>query len=310
MPKQDDIRIRRGTQADIEAMPVGNRLSLGEPAYSIDTYQLFIGTGVDDPVQELSGRFKKQATDGYTGGDVRGAPQAGATNFIDICSNKANSPFVNDPLIPRAGQNSICVSVTAAGIATGDNSMVICPMSPSSGIATASALSSWVIGTGTISSSASNSKIIGNAGLNVTVDSVFIIGERGTTMRGQNGGIAASAKRMWCWTVQDRSTPFAAHSDTNYGTCPKVSIPFDPGLTLYLFPKNRSLADWETYRILLTELTTPNTGMYEADLSLFDQSTDYVLFIGSAQPSWPDNEGTYSFSELRLELLQYQTGII
>jgi hypothetical protein len=63
-----------------------------------------------------------------------------------------------------------------------------------------------------------------------------------------------------------------------------VSTTRPPGLTLYAFPEGYSLADWTSYRVLLSELPAPNSGYYTADI---DESLASLwrLFEGAAQPS-------------------------
>ena len=61
--------------------------------------------------------------------------------------------------------------------------------------------------------------------------------------------------------------------------------------TLYWYPLSRSLDDWETYRTLATEASSPNAGRYSATLNSVsadltaDPYATFVLFSGAAQPS-------------------------
>lgn len=63
------------------------------------------------------------------------------------------------------------------------------------------------------------------------------------------------------------------------------------GQTAYWYPLSRSLSDWETYRTLATEASSPNLGRYSAILDAVDADiaadpyATFLLFIGSSQPS-------------------------
>jgi hypothetical protein len=222
MPKQDEIVIRSGTRAAIDAMPVGQRLVTGELAYSTDTFELFVGAGINNPPKELSGYFRKQTVTGYTGGDIRGEPQAGSTNFIDICSKKGVDGFF-PPETPRAGQNSICLTTSGMSWAGGSNSMALGP-GDDDFTTSANATTSIVIGFGQVQSGANNSIIVGSGPI-TSIANVVILGAGGCYMRAQAGGVGSGAKRMWCWTVQDRADPFASHSSESFGNCPHDSLP-------------------------------------------------------------------------------------
>jgi len=60
------------------------------------------------------------------------------------------------------------------------------------------------------------------------------------------------------------------------------------GLTLYAYPTAQSLADWTTYRVLLTEGTGADAGRYVGSADPAN-GTSLVLFSGATQPaSWAD----------------------
>lgn len=56
------------------------------------------------------------------------------------------------------------------------------------------------------------------------------------------------------------------------------------GGTYYAFPTSQSLADWETYRVQLSEASSPNLGRYQGSLDDTNGS-EWVVFAGSTQPS-------------------------
>lgn len=63
---------------------------------------------------------------------------------------------------------------------------------------------------------------------------------------------------------------------------------YDAGATLYAFPVTQSLADWTTYRVLLTEGTGANAGRYVGSVDP-DNGTQWLVFSGASQPSdWGD----------------------
>jgi hypothetical protein len=67
-----------------------------------------------------------------------------------------------------------------------------------------------------------------------------------------------------------------------------VSTTRPAGRSLYAFPEGYSLADWTTYRVQLSESSSPNTGYYTAELD-DSLSSLWRLFDGQSQPnSWSE----------------------
>lgn len=75
-----------------------------------------------------------------------------------------------------------------------------------------------------------------------------------------------------------------------------VSLTRTPGLTVYAFPADLSLATWTTNRIFLTEGTGANTGRYTASL---DETVSnlWYFFEGASQPAnWSLAKGYFDLS--------------
>lgn len=75
----------------------------------------------------------------------------------------------------------------------------------------------------------------------------------------------------------------------------QVSVTRTPGLTLYAFPDRSfgfSIADWMTHRVLLTEGTGANTGIYLGTLDE-TKATLWRFFEGAAQPTWDQSKGYF-----------------
>lgn len=56
------------------------------------------------------------------------------------------------------------------------------------------------------------------------------------------------------------------------------------GGTYYAYPVSQSLGDWATYRVALSEASSPNTGRYSGTLNTAT-SVSWYVFSGSTQPS-------------------------
>lgn len=67
-----------------------------------------------------------------------------------------------------------------------------------------------------------------------------------------------------------------------------------PGVkNLYMYPVDRSLADWTTYRIPLIEEAEPNTGRYAASVLLDKAHSEWAVFASNTQPAeWSEQIGT------------------
>lgn len=197
MPKQDDIRIRRGTKAAIDAMASGSRLEIGELAYSTDTLQLHVGNGPTVEASVLGGYMQLVGTayvGGVQSGNVRGA------GSLDVQSARALVTHV------ASGGSSVCIGYW-------------CTASAASSIAigaacTASSAGSIAIGN-TAVASATGSQMIGSGSNNVANT---ILWQRTTAfVRGEvTGG-------NWVFTIQ--STPTASVAATgSIADCPVGSL--------------------------------------------------------------------------------------
>jgi hypothetical protein len=72
-----------------------------------------------------------------------------------------------------------------------------------------------------------------------------------------------------------------------------VSLTRTPGIVVYAFPANASLANWTTSRVLLVEGTGANTGRYTASLDETISSLWY-FFEGASQPAnWGLSKGYF-----------------
>jgi hypothetical protein len=74
-----------------------------------------------------------------------------------------------------------------------------------------------------------------------------------------------------------------------------VSVTRASGLTLYAFPDlsfGFSIADWTTHRVLLTEGTGANTGIYLGNLDE-TKATLWRFFEGASQPTWDQSKGYF-----------------
>lgn len=83
-----------------------------------------------------------------------------------------------------------------------------------------------------------------------------------------------------------------------------VSVTRSPGQTIYAFPDRSegfSLADWTTHRVLLTEGTAPDTGIYTGQL---DETKAYLwrFFEGASQPTdWDKDKGFFDLTQSVIE---------
>lgn len=85
------------------------------------------------------------------------------------------------------------------------------------------------------------------------------------------------------------ATPCFAATHTVYLTQPT-------GGTYYAYPVSQSLASWATYRVALTEASSPNSGRYSGTLDDANGTT-WQVFSGSSQPaSWDVSLATYDLT--------------
>lgn len=70
-------------------------------------------------------------------------------------------------------------------------------------------------------------------------------------------------------------------------------------LTIYAFPSDKSLADWVTYRILLTEQGAPNLGKYLGTINS-DNGRTWLIYYGATQPNYNDFIATWSVPKLSI----------
>jgi hypothetical protein len=88
----------------------------------------------------------------------------------------------------------------------------------------------------------------------------------------------------------------------------QVSITRTPGLTVYAFPEGFSLADWTRHRVMLTEGSAPNTGIYTGSLDE-SKSKMWRFFVGAGQPgSWDAAKGFFDLGDsVDLQILLART---
>jgi hypothetical protein len=204
------IRIRRGLQADLEALPVGQKPMLGELLYTFDTNRLYVGVDEDtDPVAiQTEAVFTDLTPDGterrYRGGrltqDNGSALNEAGPNSLDIQASRTAATHV------AYGSGAVCIGAQCGAGTTGvlaNGSMAMgrgCTVNGNNALA---------LGRTVVASGGSNTAI-GNT-LTNNVANTILVGHTGATMRGStdNNGwiesimVSASARTATVSAIAD-----------------------------------------------------------------------------------------------------------
>jgi hypothetical protein len=194
------IQLRSGTQAELDALPNGQKPLLGEPIWTTDTKRIYVGVDVDTNPSLMGSSFVMMSEvidEGFVSYSFRGGAQL---TFGQSVPNPAGS----DSLDIQSRRSS------ASQVASGSSSIVIGLTS------TASGPTSMALGHSAVASG-SGSIMIGRSNTNSVANSM-LIGHSVYCMRGTNsdGG--------WIQTIRSNASPHAAHLST-ISDCPAGSLP-------------------------------------------------------------------------------------
>jgi hypothetical protein len=195
------IQLRSGTQAELDALPSGQKPLLGEPIWTTDTKRIYVGVDVDTNPSLMGSSFVMMSEvideNDFVSYSFRGGAQKTTSQAVP---NAAGS----DSLDIQAKRSSV------SQVASGFTSILIGSTSTASG-PTSMAIGHSVLATG------SGSIMIGRSNTN-SVASSMLIGHSVYCMRGTNsdGG--------WIQTIRSSASPHAAHLST-ISDCPAGSLP-------------------------------------------------------------------------------------
>jgi hypothetical protein len=195
------IQIRSGTQAELDALPNGQKPLLGEPIWTTDTKRIYVGVDVDTNPSLMGSSFVMMSevfdennfvSYSFRGGaqktTLQSIPNAAGSDSLDIQSKKSSVSQV------ASGNSSIAIGTTC----------------------TASGPTTLALGHSAVASG-SGSIMIGRSNTNSVANSM-LIGHSLYCMRGTNsdGG--------WIQTICSNASPHAAHLST-ISDCPAGSLP-------------------------------------------------------------------------------------
>jgi hypothetical protein len=194
------IQLRSGTQAELDALPSGQKPLLGEPIWTTDTKRIYVGVDVDTNPSLMGSSFVMMSEvidEGFVSYSFRGGaqlttgqsvPNAAGSDSLDIQSRRSSASQV------ASGASSILIGLTST--ASGPTSMALGHSAVASG---------------------SGSIMIGRSNTNSVANSM-LIGHSLYCIRGTNsdGG--------WIQTIRSNASAHAAHLST-ISDCPAGSLP-------------------------------------------------------------------------------------
>jgi hypothetical protein len=195
------IQLRSGTQAELDALPSGQKPLAGEPIWTTDTKQLFIGVAIDQAPVRAGSLFALMG-ESESGGLVSQSFRAGAQLTEESLA------------LDAAGSGSLDVQAkryTADHVASGANSAAFGQANRASGN------SALVVGHESLAT-ASGSTVIGR-GLTNSVSQSIVMGGGGVVLRG------TSSDKGWIQTIRSNASAHAVHASNIVDTCPAGSLP-------------------------------------------------------------------------------------